>query len=432
MKHRISIMLLSALALVSPRVFAATITLLPGESIQAAVTAANPGDQLIIKAGNYTGFTSDKHLDIRREQNATVNIVGHVTFSGVTQLINFAHFNVTGNLIFTNSKVYVYDCNVTGEVTSTSSNWTMQETTLSGTVTSTTSDTKVLRSNIGGHLLHESGGDTNCTVFQSTVGDLIRSKAKRTWIGYNTAKRLEVTGDDALEAEIVGNDFNRIDNAHYDWIIVLFDAANLKANFRNNKVRNCWGTSNSYECDGVQVRRGVKIRIHNNIFHRLWRLGVYVLPDNTQECEIVGNFFTYIRENAVNAPQAGVTCNHNWWWSNGQINSFAAGGVTATDTGTGDPKFVAYNNDALSSSNDYTLQGDSPLKNAGSPLLQFKDHDGTRQDIGLYGGHHYDANGTTASRPVILSAELAPMHVQKGVTDTVIIRSRAAVSTPKQ
>ena len=109
MKHRISIMLLSALVLASPGLYAATHTVLPGESIQAAITSASPGDQIIIKAGTYSGenVTIDKNLDIRREANATVNITGSITFSGLTQLQSFAHFSVTGNLTITNSRVYL-------------------------------------------------------------------------------------------------------------------------------------------------------------------------------------------------------------------------------------------------------------------------------------------------------------------------------------
>ena len=97
----------------------------------------------------------------------------------------------------------------------------------------------------------------------------------------------------------------------------------------------------------------------------------------------------------------------------------------------GDPKFVAYNHDALTTSNNYTLQSSSPLINEGSIDPEFKDHDGTRQDIGLYGGHHFDSNGTTSENPVVLSADLAPIRIQKGVTSIVKIKSRAVVSTKR-
>ena len=68
----------------------------------------------------------------------------------------------------------------------------------------------------------------------------------------------------------------------------------------------------------------------------------------------------------------------------------------------------------------------------GPPEPRYNDHDDSRNDIGKTGGHAYDSNGTTASRPVILSAELAPLTIQQGVTGTVKIKTRAAVSTPRQ
>ena len=72
------------------------------------------------------------------------------------------------------------------------------------------------------------------------------------------------------------------------------------------------------------------------------------------------------------------------------------------------------------------------LKDKGPDGLEFKDHNGTRNDIGPFGGHHFDPNGATSSTPVVLSADLAPMSVQKGVTTIVKVNSRAVVSTPKQ
>ena len=86
-------MLLSALALVSPRVFAVTTTVLPGESIQAAIDAATAGDLLIITGGTYVGsITIDKNLDFRREAGATVHVTGNVTLSGITGAFTFANF----------------------------------------------------------------------------------------------------------------------------------------------------------------------------------------------------------------------------------------------------------------------------------------------------------------------------------------------------
>ena len=150
------------------------------------------------------------------------------------------------------------------------------------------------------------------------------------------------------------------------------------------------------------------------------------------ESEIIVEISLHTLENyAVHAPFDGVRCTDNWYWNKGQINGFTYGGVVAENTGSGDPKFVAYNDNAASDYNDYALQVTSPLIDKGSIDPEFKDHDGTRQDIGLYGGHHYDTNGTNSQKPVILSADLSPIRIQKGSVSTVKLKSRAAVSTKK-
>jgi parallel beta-helix repeat protein len=60
----------------------------------------------------------------------------------------------------------------------------------------------------------------------------------------------------------------------------------------------------------------------------------------------------------------------NGWSGEGNINA--------------DPKFV---NPA---SEDFHLLPDSPCKNTGSPLIQYNDHDGSRNDMGAYGGPYGD------------------------------------------
>jgi hypothetical protein len=469
MKSKISILLCAVLTLASPGLYAATLVVLPGQSIQATITSASPGDQIIIKGGIYVeSITIDKNLDFRREAGTVVHINGNVTLSGITGAFTFAHFKIGslnnktltvtncadvymedvnatggGGLSVTNSKVrgkhcwfsttgtvngatefYFYDCSFGGDVTFTSSNWTMQECTANN-ITSTSSDTVVLRCNVNA-IYHATDGDTNCTVFQSTVGDYIQSKAKRSWIGYNTAKRVIVDGNGALEAEIVGNVF---DKQNTSGIILHLDAANLVATIRNNVLKRNWSGS---KYQGCYIRRGIKIRIHNNVFNRIYHHGIDVHGD-TNEVEIIGNVFSLIYYRAVEAPHDGVICSYNWIWDQGQIdNPRYQGGVVPTDNLEGDPKFVAYDNDPTSANTDYTLQGSSPLINAGSPDPEFKDHDGTRQDIGIKGGHHFDTNGTTSSIPVVLSGNLSPIRIQKGVTGTVNLNSRAVVSTPKQ
>jgi len=416
MKTKISILLCAVLSLASPGLYAATHIVLPGESIQAAITSASPGDQIIIKGGIYTGEnpTIDKNLDIRREQNATVNIAGNVTFSGLTQLQSFAHFNVTGNLTVTNSKVYLYDCNATGNLTSTGSEWTLQECNVTGNITSTGSTSKFMRSYLTGNFTHDTN-TTDCTVFQSTIREKLTTQAQRSWIGYNTIRYILVSTG---HAEIIGN---VIDGRVGNLIGLKLIGANTTANIRNNEIFNGQKSMNSTTNTlvGVWVADSIDAAIVNNYIHD-WSgphsyngstnsfLGIYV-QDPAGEVTVLGNKIedclriSTNQGGTIQAPSDGVIFMHNWY------NNALSGGIVGLLNVT---------------------SGDGV--DLGPPEPRFNDHDGSRNDIGKNGGHAYDSNGTTASRPVILSAQLAPMTIQKGVIGTVKIKTRAVVSTPRQ
>ena len=85
-----------------------------------------------------------------------------------------------------------------------------------------------------------------------------------------------------------------------------------------------------------------------------------------------------------------------------------------------DPKFV--------DGGDFTLQDDSPAKDAGSSEAWYNDRDGSRNDIGLYGGPFYDPDGKTTTKPVVLSAEIAPIQLIKGSDTEISLKSRGIVA----
>ena len=174
--------------------------MLPGESIQAVFTNATAGDMVIIKSGSYNeDLTLNKNLDLRPEAGVVVNLIGNITLSAISGSFSLAKFNIGSSnnktLTITNcpdvfledingitggttlsvsgSKVYAYSSSFK-TATFNSSSWTMQECNTTSTVTSNSSNTKVMRCNIGQTLYHSSAGDTNCTVYQSTIADRIR------------------------------------------------------------------------------------------------------------------------------------------------------------------------------------------------------------------------------------------------------------------
>ena len=301
-------------------------------------------------------------------------------------------------------------------------NWAMHECFVGEDVRVSNAHTKLIRSQVNRNLFHyhatlPDGNASECTVYQSTVDDCLESNASRSWIGYNTIRYMRIDGD-AMEAEIVGNDLYRRSGSNP---IIDIDALGLVIDIRNNLIRKTQSNA-----DGVYIRRGSKVRIHNNIFHHIYRDAIEVLADANQT-EIIGNVFTNIREYAVRAPMEGVTCRHNWVYDIGQINApYYSGGVIFgenQENKSGNPLFVAYSGDAEAATNDYRLQAKA----------HFNDHNGTRNDIGMYGGHAYDPEGTTSVKPVVISGSHSPKKLYIGFDDpTVRIKARGAVSSPKQ
>ena len=123
---------------------------------------------------------------------------------------------------------------------------------------------------------------------------------------------------------------------------------------------------------------------------------------------------------AVNGPE-GTICSNNFFHS---ANHTVTGTIANYDNIVGgDPKL---------NTSSFALKPGSPLINAGPEEPQFNDHDGSRNDIGLYGGHAYDPAGTTSVNPVVLSGTQNIVRMNVGDTTPIVIKARAAVSTPNQ
>jgi hypothetical protein len=125
---------------------------------------------------------------------------------------------------------------------------------------------------------------------------------------------------------------------------------------------------------------------------------------------------------------AGTVLRYNVLWKNTselrQVNpALVGGGVISADNvsliHTQDPKFTDLAN------GDYTLASDSPAINAGPPDAQYKDRDGTRNDIGMYGGHSFIPDGRTTKKPIVLSIDASPIAVPTG--GIITIESTGAV-----
>jgi hypothetical protein len=68
--------------------------------------------------------------------------------------------------------------------------------------------------------------------------------------------------------------------------------------------------------------------------------------------------------------------------------------------------------------------------NAGSSDPRFNDLNGTRNDIGPGGGCLFDPEGWTTNKPLVISFDLAPQQLLKGVDTQVTISNGQAVAQP--
>ena len=68
---------------------------------------------------------------------------------------------------------------------------------------------------------------------------------------------------------------------------------------------------------------------------------------------------------------------------------------------------------------DFTLFSTSPCIDKGPPDPQYNDRDGSRNDIGMFGGHNFIPNGRTTEKPIVLGLDVAPITVPTGGTVTI-------------
>ena len=68
---------------------------------------------------------------------------------------------------------------------------------------------------------------------------------------------------------------------------------------------------------------------------------------------------------------------------------------------------------------DYTLQSGSPNLDAGPPDGRFNDRDGSRNDIGMFGGHNFIAQGKTTNKPFVHGFGVAPTFIPIGGSVTI-------------
>jgi hypothetical protein len=424
--------LASALVLILPVPGdAASYVVSSGQSLQTAINNAAPGDNITAMTGTYNeNISITKGIDIRGS-GGTVLVTGTVSVSSAALPVYLANISFgkagatgitvtnssdvrldsctlasAGTLNVSNSKIYCYKDTLTGYANfSSGSNWTFQRCALAGDVSSQTNSTgKCIGSTMGG-IGHNAG---ELTVFQSTMYWVDASMAAGTnsWICYNNLQTIQLTGG---TNQVVGNWFNGRDRGDY--------FVNLKGGaittFRNNFLFDDSRSYNGYYPVGgasaikIQADAG-QTKILNNTISDIYQ-GIEILG-SPAGVEIRGNIHANVNypSYSVNTTYAGVVISENNF-------RYAINGGVQTNNINSDPLLGI----------NFVLGATSPSKNKGPVDAIYNNFDGSRNDQGAYGGHSYDPNGRTTTKPVVLSGDVSPLYVKRG--QAVTITARAAV-----
>jgi len=169
---------------------------------------------------------------------------------------------------------------------------------------------------------------------------------------------------------------------------------NSEALVQNNIIRNCITGIDTWAFDGLAylqpvIRNNIIIKntfngitigkpkplVENNIICYNANAGLYVGmeplgKDNVTNNILWGNENSQVKIDSFYVTELNITysCIENGWPGEGNLNT--------------NPKFVDFTME------DFHLLPNSPCIDAGNPLEQYNDHDGSRNDMGAYGGPH--------------------------------------------
>lgn len=186
-------------------------------------------------------------------------------------------------------------------------------------------------------------------------------------------------------AKIIGNSFIEVFNSAINFSNLFGVFCEVRNNFMHNRRQIYDGVIN------------VPNTVNNNVITN-FRRGVVALPGVKIENNVIMNSSEYAIY--VNQPLDTAIINYNAFYNNTEItNNTALYDPDTTIYYTADPMFE--NPD----SNNYLLQMFSPLINAGDPNIL--DIDGSRSDVGLYGGPYgqsYAYKDLPPKKPRVISA----------------------------
>lgn len=325
-------------------------------SIHAAADAAADGDTLLVMSGTYVISVDDGIITVDKEL--------HILGSGFDLPAD------GGTTLQSSTGLFVFNGNADG---STLSGFRMYG---YGTLINVSVDDMVIEKN---HIIGSPySNNIYCVYFNTTVtGDTLRDNI----IGYTTAT-----------------------NYHY-----LVGFANTTDVTVNNNI-----FFNSTQ-SGITPTTGTNNKIMNNLF-----LSCYNSITTDGPVSILNNIFMNgIHTQIVNSG-GSPTISNNCFFNN------TTDGDTGIDPVLENPDFVDFgNNDVFGYLSideggfDFHLQTVSPCIDAGNALFDYFDLDGTRNDVGAYGGPYPIGTTGAPTIPVVNSISVTPSTVSPSGTITI-------------
>ncbi len=448
MKTNRSYLMLAAAALLSAMpLWGATLTVLPEESIQAKIDAASAGDIVAIFGGIYTeDLTITKAIRLTEVDGEEVTLTGNVTWNGVTNAPPFSGFTVGGAGDPTKG---ITINNTTGLVLRN-----IDAKAGAGIKINGGSSVGVMQSEVSA--IEQNGGEltTNrvkvtgnfittinaqkTVAFRTDVGEaaadnLVDWKSKKAWFGYSKCRKFYFDGSNS-KVVLVGNE---IDSSGYApvqlaFATVLLSGSDNEIQILNNQIKGTayagrpgqthssgWIHGNAIHITGERYK---SVFLNNYIPmdrqdapHSLFDAGNALRASASSEVYFANNIVTDANRGVFAPATAIVRFNVLF-----NVEVLTDGGTTLFDTITEDPRVIL--------SPTFALEPASPCRNAGINDPLFNDLDGTRNDIGPTGGCLYDPDGWTTNNPVVISFEVVPKQLLKGVDTEVTLSAGQAVT----
>jgi hypothetical protein len=262
------------------------------------------------------------------------------------------------------------------------------------------------------------GSPTKCVVLQSTIREKLTTKAAQSFVCYNTIRYGYFEG----KVDITGNTFDGRDSA---LVGIDLNGSSTIATVLNNLIRRMGKEHNNdliEKCIGIRVDSGSKAEIVNNLIYDCrdsrtggtninCGMGIFVKIDTGTT--IMGNIIKDCYDNTTNK-----TSGNSMVYAPNSVNLSYNNLHGSNQVGGGVISVSAINTDSRLNS-DYSLRSDSPCINKGSPDARFNDRDGSRNDIGMFGGHNFIPDGKTTNKPIVLGLDVAPVFVPIGGTTTI-------------